>query len=311
MASGNQQAAALASSSAELSPPASVTGAEAVAQLGASQGWWAETKARASYVWNEQADAGAYVNHHITNLRFPKGADKMDPLVWHVDTMLVSWVLGLFFVFVLFMAARRATAGVPGKLQNFVEMMVDFVDNSVKESFHGPRNFVGPLALTIFGVVLLWNLMDLVPVDYVPTLMYIIGFDYFRIVPSADINAPFGLSITVLGLIIIYGIKGKGFGGFGKELFTHPFGGNPLLWIPNLLLNLVELIAKPVSLAMRLFGNLYAAELIFVLIALLPWWIQFIPGGAWAIFHILVVPLQAFIFMTLTIVYLSLAYEEH
>lgn len=311
MASGNQQPENLAEAGTEVVHAGTAYGDETVTHLGASSGWWAETKARASYVWNEQADAGAYVNHHITNLRYPKGADLMDPMVWHIDTMLVSAVLGLFFVFVLFLAARRATAGVPGKLQNFVEMLVDFVDNSVKESFHGPRNFVGPLALTIFGLILLWNLMDLVPVDYVPTLMFIIGFDYFRIVPSADINAPFGMSLTVLALIMIYSVKGKGFAGYGKELFTHPFGGNPLLWIPNLLLNVVELIAKPVSLAMRLFGNLYAAELIFVLIALLPWWIQFIPGGAWAIFHILVVPLQAFIFMTLTIVYLSLAYEEH
>lgn len=256
--------------------------------------------------------ADAYVVHHITNLRLPKGSDQMDPFVLHLDTMIVSWVLGLFLLFFLMMAARRATAGEPGKLQNFVEMLVDFVDNTVKESFHGPRNFVGPLALTIFGVVFLWNLMDLVPVDYVPYAVCKLGFaNYFRIVPSADINAPFGLSVTVLGLIIIYGIKGKGLGGYGKELFTHPFGGNPLLWIPNLILNVVELIAKTVSLAMRLFGNLYAAELIFILIALLPWWIQFIPGGAWAIFHILVVPLQAFLFMTLTIVYLSLAYEKH
>jgi F-type H+-transporting ATPase subunit a len=311
MASGDQQSEILAQAGSETGQAGTAYGADTVTQLGVSHGWWAETKARASYVWNEQSDAGAYVNHHITNFRYPKGADKMDPMVWHIDTMLVSAVLGLFFVVVLFLAARRATAGVPGKLQNFVEMLVDFVDNSVKESFHGPRNFVGPLALTIFGLVLLWNLMDLIPVDYVPTLMYIIGFDYFRIVPSADINAPFGMSFTVLALIMIYSVKGKGFAGYGKELFTHPFGGNPLLWIPNLLLNIVELIAKPVSLAMRLFGNLYAAELIFVLIALLPWWIQFIPGGAWAIFHILVVPLQAFIFMTLTIVYLSLAYEEH
>ncbi len=260
----------------------------------------------------EMPTADAYVVHHITNLRLPKGSDPMDPFVLHLDTMIVSWVLGLFFLFFLMMAARRATAGEPGKLQNFVEMLVDFVDNTVKESFHGPRNFVGPLALTIFGVVFLWNLMDLVPVDYVPYAVCKLGFaNYFRIVPSADINAPFGLSVTVLGLIIIYGIKGKGLGGYGKELFTHPFGANPLLWIPNLILNVVELIAKTVSLAMRLFGNLYAAELIFVLIALLPWWIQFVPGGAWAIFHILVVPLQAFLFMTLTIVYLSLAYEKH
>jgi F-type H+-transporting ATPase subunit a len=248
-----------------------------------------------------------YVKHHITNLSYGEG-------LWtiHADTLVVSWILGLFFLFFFALAARRATAGVPGKLQNFVEMLVDFVDNSVKESFHGPRNFVAPLALTIFAWIFLWNLMDLVPVDYIPLLTWkLFGLEYTRIVPSADINAPFGLSFTVLAIILIYSVKGKGFIGFGKELLFHPFGKNPLLWPANILLNLVEMIAKPVSLALRLFGNLYAAELIFVLIALLPWWIQFLPGGAWAIFHILVVPLQAFIFMTLTIVYLSLAYEEH
>jgi len=132
-----------------------------------------------------------------------------------------------------------------------------------------------------------------------------------RVVPSADVNAPFALSLSVLVLIVVYSVKGKGLGGFGRELLFHPFGKNPLLWPANILLNTVELIAKPVSLALRLFGNLYAAELIFILIAMLPWWIQFLPGGAWAVFHILVIPLQAFIFMTLTIVYLSLAYEEH
>lgn len=260
----------------------------------------------------QMSSADAYVVHHITNLRLPKGSDLMDPWVIHMDTMLVSWVLGISFITFLIIVARRVTAGVPGGVQNFVELLVDFVDNAVKEGFHGPRTFVGPLALTIFCVVLLWNLMDLVPVDYIPYAICKTGLaGYFRIVPSADINATFGLSVTVLGIIMLYGVKGKGLMGYGAELFTHPFGAHPLLWIPNFVLNIVELVAKTVSLAMRLFGNLYAAELIFILIALLPWWIQFIPGGAWAIFHILVVPLQAFLFMTLTIVYISLAYEKH
>lgn len=248
-----------------------------------------------------------YVKHHITNLSYGEG-------MWtiHADTLVMSWLLGVFFLFFFVMAARAVTAGVPGKLQNFIEMLVEFVDDAVKDSFHGPRNFVAPLALTIFVWVFLWNLMDLVPVDYVPYMTWkLFGLEYTRIVPSADINGPFGLSITVLVIILVYSVKGKGFAGFGRELLFHPFGKNPLLWPANLVLNAVELIAKPVSLALRLFGNLYAAELIFVLIALLPWWIQFIPGGAWAVFHILVVPLQAFLFMTLTIVYLSLAYEEH
>jgi len=248
-----------------------------------------------------------YVKHHITNLSVGDGL-----WTFHLDTLVVSFVLGVFFLSFFVLAARRATAGVPGKLQNFVEMLVDFVDTSVKDSFHGPREFVAPLALTIFAWVFLWNIMDLIPVDYLPLFSFkVLGLDYTRVVPSADINAPFGLSITVLLIIIFYAIKGKGVGGYGKELLHHPFGSSPFLWPANLLLNIVELIAKPVSLALRLFGNLYAAELIFVLIALLPWWVQFLPGGIWAIFHILVIPLQAFIFMTLTIVYISLAYEDH
>lgn len=248
-----------------------------------------------------------YVTHHLEHLKVGEG-------VWavHVDTLFFSLILGLGMVFVFWLAARKATAGVPGKLQNFIEVLVEFIDNSVKDSFHGPRGFVAPLALTIFVWVFLWNVMDLIPVDYLPLFAYeVLGLDYLRVVPSADVNGPLALSLSVLALILIYSVKGKGFGGFGRELLFHPFGKNPLLWPANLLLNLIEMIAKPVSLAMRLFGNLYAAELIFILIAMLPWWIQFIPGGAWAIYHILVVPLQAFIFMTLTIVYLSLAYEEH
>lgn len=247
-----------------------------------------------------------YVTHHLTHLTVGEG-------FWtvHIDTLFFSWVTGLLFFGVFYAAARRATAGVPSGLQNFVEVMVDFVDNAVKDAFHGPRGFVAPLALTIFVWVLFWNLLDLIPVDLFPWLASLMGIEYLRIVPSADMNATFGLSLTVLALIIIYGIKGKGWGGFGKELVTHPFGGFWALVPFNLLLNIVELIAKPVSLALRLFGNLYAAEMIFILIALLPWWIQWAGGTPWALFHILVIPLQAFIFMTLTIVYIALAYEDH
>lgn len=248
--------------------------------------------------------ATEYVTHHLDHLKVGEG-------FWtvHIDTLAFSWLLGILFLGGFWLAARRATAGVPGPWQNFVETMVEFVDNQVKESFHGPREFVAPLALTIFVWVLLWNLMDLLPVDLLPELALLFGVEYLRVVPSADMNATFGLSLTVFALIIIYGVKGKGFGGFAKEYVTHPFGG--WLFPFNIILNTVELVAKPISLAMRLFGNLYAAELIFILIALLPVWAQWLPGGAWAIFHILVVPLQAFIFMTLTIVYLSLAYESH
>jgi F-type H+-transporting ATPase subunit a len=247
-----------------------------------------------------------YVTHHLVHMQVGEG-------FWtvHIDTLLMSWLLGLLFIGVFWTAGRAATAGVPGKLQNFVELLLEFVEKSVKDAYHGPRDFIGPLALTIFVWVLLWNLMDLVPIDLVPNILSLFGIEYFKILPSADMNATFGLSATVFFIIIIYGMKGKGVGGYLGELFTHPFGAHPALWIPNLLMNLVELIAKPVSLAMRLFGNLYAAELIFILIALLPIWAQWLPGGAWAIYHILVIPLQAFIFMTLTVVYVALAYEKH
>src|SRR5690606_27792022 len=236
-------------------------------------------------------------------------------------------MLGIFWA-----GAKRATAGVPGKWQNLVETLVEWADNSVKESFHGPRDFVGPLALTVFVWVLFWNILDILPVDWIPSLAQwiggLLGHDphhvYFRIVPSADLNATFGLSVSVLLLIIFYSFKGKGAAGYAKEFLTHPFGGNPLIIPANIVLNIVELLAKPLSLALRLFGNLYAAELIFMLIALLAMTaggfdiasgLSFLGaiamGVAWTLFHVLVIPLQAFIFMTLTIVYLSLAYEHH
>ncbi len=249
--------------------------------------------------------AQEYVLHHLTHATVGEGFWTL-----HLDTLAVSWILGIIFVGTFWLAARRATAGVPGGLQNFVESLLDFIDNLVKDSFHGSRHFLAPLALTIFVWVFLWNLMDLIPVDLFPHLLNVVfGVEYLRIVPSADLNATFGLSFSVLALMLIYGVKGKGFGGFCKEYVTHPFG--PWLFPFNLVLNVVETLAKPVSLALRLFGNLYAAELIFILIALLPFWIQFIPGGAWAIFHVLVVPLQAFIFTVLTVVYIGLSYEKH
>jgi len=250
--------------------------------------------------------ATEYVTHHLEHLAVGDGF-----WTFHIDTLAVSWILGLVFFGVFYSVARKASTDAPSGIQTFIETCVEFIDNQVSESFHGPKDFVAPLALTIFVWVLLWNLMDLIPVDLFPELMKLFGVEYIRILPSADMNATFGLSFSVLILIVIYSIKGKGAKGFGKELFCHPFGAHPLLWPANLLLNLVELIAKPVSLGMRLFGNLYAAEIIFILIALLPIWAQWMPGVAWAVFHILVIPLQAFIFMVLTIVYLSLAYEDH
>jgi F-type H+-transporting ATPase subunit a len=244
-----------------------------------------------------------YVIHHLKHWQIGEGFWTLN-----IDTLLVSWILGILFVGSFWLAARRATAGVPGKWQSMVETLVSFVDTQVKEAFPGNRAFLAPLALTIFAWVFLWNLMDLIPVDFFPELTRILfGMEYLRIVPSADLNGTFALSLTVFVLIIFYSIKGKGAGGYLKWFLGHPFGMK--LMPANVILNTVETLAKPISLALRLFGNLYAAELIFILIALLPIWIQFIPGGAWAIFHILVVPLQAFIFMVLTIVYISLAYE--
>ncbi len=251
-----------------------------------------------------------YVTHHLHHWATGHDAAFITAAAWHLDTLLISTVLGLIFLTVFRIVAVRATSGVPGKLQNFVEILVDFVDGAVKDAFHGKRDFLAPLALTIFVWTFLWNCMDLIPVDLPPMIAKsVFGLEYFRAVPSADMSATFALSLSVFALILIYSIKGKGVGGFTKEFLTHPFGAK--MFPANVVLNFVELLAKPMSLALRLFGNLYAGELIFILIALLPWWAQIIPGLGWMIFHILVVTLQAFIFMTLTIVYISMAYESH
>lgn len=251
-----------------------------------------------------------YVTHHLKHFTSDSDAGFITLTNWHIDTLIISTLLGLVFLTVFRIAAVRAVSGVPGKLQNFVEILVDFADNAVKDSFKGNRAFIAPLALTIFCWVFLWNCMDLIPVDLLPSIgEKVFGLHALRVVPSADMSATFALSISVFILIFVYSFKGKGVGGFVKEFLTHPFG--PYLLPFNVILNTVEYLAKPLSLALRLFGNLYAGELIFILIALLPWWAQVVPGLGWMIFHILVVTLQAFIFMTLTIVYLSMAHESH
>ena len=206
---------------------------------------------------------------------------------------------------------QKATSGVPGKLQCFIEMVVEFVDASVKDIFHGKSALLAPLALTVFVWIFLMNLMDLIPVDFLPHTATLLGIPYLRVVPTADVNITMSMALGVFFLIIGYSIKIKGVGGFAKELGLQPF--NHWAFIPvNLVLETVTLISKPVSLGLRLFGNMYAGELIFILIAgLLPWWSQWLLSVPWAIFHILVIVLQAFIFMTLTIVYLSQASEEH
>jgi F-type H+-transporting ATPase subunit a len=244
-----------------------------------------------------------YIVHHLTNLTAGQGFWTL-----HLDTLFFSIVLGLTFFFLFRRVAVRATAGVPGGLQNFVEIMVEFADKQVKDTFHGRSELIAPLALTIFCWVFLWNFMDLIPVDLLPLVAGWFGVHYLRVVPSTDMNATFGLSLTVLLLIIFYSFKVKGPVGYAREFLTHPFG--PYLFPANLLLNIVELFAKPLSLSLRLFGNLYAGEMIFILIALLPWWIQPLLSWPWAVFHILIITLQAFIFMVLTIVYLSMAHED-
>lgn len=253
-----------------------------------------------------EAASGAtgYIVHHLTPLTVGEGF-----WTFHLDTLFFSLFLGGAFIWVFKWAADRATADVPNGIQNFVEMIIEFVDTQVKDSFHGHSRLIAPLALTIFCWVFLMNTMDLIPVDLLPALGMAGGLDYLRVVPSTDLNATFGMSISVFLLIIFYSIKIKGAFHFAKELLFHPF--DHWLLIPfNILLNMVEYLAKPVSLALRLFGNMYAGELIFILIALLPWFIQPLLSFPWAVFHILIITLQAFIFMVLTIVYLSMAHES-
>jgi len=242
-----------------------------------------------------------YIQHHLLHNTVGEG-------FWsfNLDTFIFSAGLGVLFALSFAFAARRATSGIPGKWQNFVEMIVEFVDTQVKDCFHHKDAMLAPLALTIFAWVFLMNAMDLLPVDFLPAIGSLFGIHYLRVVPTADLNLTFGLSITVFFIVMFYGIKAKGMGGYLKEFATHPFG---IKFLPfNFALKLVEELAKPMSLALRLFGNMYAGELIFILIALIPWWIQW---GLGAIFHILVITLQAFIFMMLTIVYVSMAYDTH
>ena len=248
--------------------------------------------------------ASEYIIHHLHPMSVGEGFWTL-----HLDTIFFSLGLGLLFLYLFRKAAVNATSGVPGGLQNFCEILVEFVDGQVKDSFHGHNPVIAPLALTIFVWVFLWNSMDLLPVDLLPAIGQLFGIPYLRVVPSTDLNSTFGLSISVLCLIYYYSIKVKGGHGFAHEVLGHPFG---IKAAPaNLLLRIVEDLAKPISLALRLFGNLYAGELIFILIALLPWYVQPFLGWPWAVFHILVITLQAFIFMTLTIVYLSMAHEGH
>jgi F-type H+-transporting ATPase subunit a len=341
---------------------------------------------------SETITTGEYISHHLQNLtygRHPDGgwglahsaaeAKAMGFWAFHVDTMFWSLLLGLFFYFLFRRVAKQANAGVPTRFQSAIEYMVEFVDSSVRESFHGTSKYIAPLALTLFVWIFFMNFMDLIPVDWLPWVASEAGIHYQKVVPTTDVNATMGMSITVFLMIIYYSIKIKGVGGFIAELTGQPFAakglvGKAIFFIPNLLLETVALLAKPISLGLRLFGNLYAGELIFILIALIftagsgliaaglssifgehiPAWfwvvatasvfltlwlnlkgaldtkktlwllliemllvggIAFLGGQLmhfmWAVFHLLVITLQAYIFGMLTIVYLSMAHEHH
>jgi len=341
---------------------------------------------------SEAPTSGEYIAHHLQNLTFgqhPDGswgiahgaqeAAAMGFWAFHVDTMLWSLILGAVFFFLFRNVAKKANSGVPSRFQSAIEFIVEFVDNSVRESFHGTSKFIAPLALTLFVWIFFMNFMDLIPVDWLPWIARQVSVDYQKVVPTTDVNATMGMSLTVFILTLYYSIKIKGIGGFIGELTGQPFAskstaGKVVFFIPNLLLETVSLLAKPISLGLRLFGNLYAGELIFILIALIftagsglvaaglssifgdhiPAWFWIVATAAifvtlwlnlqgkldnkktlwlllgemllvggvaflggqlmhfgWAVFHLLIVTLQAFIFMMLTIVYLSMAHEHH
>ncbi len=276
---------------------------------------------------SETLTSGEYIAHHMHNLQVCK--DEAGQWVWNhcagnmmainVDSMFWSVLLGLLFVLLFHGVARKISVDRPGRFQAAVEILVDFVDTSVRETFQGKSRLIAPLALTIFVWVFLMNLMDLIPVDWIPHGAKMVGIPYMRVVPTADVNVTFGMSIAVFVLILVYTTKYKGPLGIVKDLTLHPIepsfrwpgilGAVPIMAF-NFILESVALLAKPVSLSLRLFGNMFAGELIFILIAMLGLW-QLPLHFLWAGFHVIIVILQAFIFMMLTIVYLSLASESH
>ena len=257
-----------------------------------------------------------YIQHHLTFFTQSTGATSFWTL--HVDTLVTSAFVGCLVFGFLFWVVRGVTSGVPSKRQALVELAVDFVNEQAKSIFHGDISFVAPLALTVFLWVFMMNAMDFLPVDIMGLFYHhVLGFENWRSVPTADVNTTFALALSVWLLMIFFTFKVKGFGGFFHELFCAPFGSHPLLWIFNLLFNLVEYISKPLSHSLRLYGNMYAGEIIFLLLGL--WASTGVAGtvfgallsAGWAIFHILIVALQAYIFMMLTIVYISMAHESH
>jgi len=268
-----------------------------------------------------------YIQHHLHHLQWHVGDSKF--MTINIDSVFFLLLMSALFIGVFLYVSRRATAGVPGKLQCALEMLITGIDGLVRETFHGQSKFIAPLAVTIFCLVFLMNFMDMVPVDFLPWAAHSAGINYLRVVPTADLNTTLGMALGVFLLIHYFGIKHKGVGLFVKEAFTAPFHasgpvGTVLLAPANFLLRLIEEMVRPVSLSLRLFGNMYAGELIFILIAvmtlgsslsalstyaMMP--MQFVAGFIWTAFHVLVITLQAFIFMMLTVVYLSMAAEKH
>ena len=267
--------------------------------------------------------ASEYIVHHLGHFNTSGQPQEAiaDFSLANLDTLFFSLLMGLFTVFLMWSVARKVTSGVPGRLQAALEIVIEWVDEQAKAIVHGDRTFIAPLALTVFLWTWFMNALDFLPVDLAPMLWQAITGDshaYMRIVPTADLNGPLGMSMGVLVLMIWYSFKIKGVGGFLHELVAAPFGNKIFLYPMNLLLNLIEFAAKALSLGMRLFGNMYAGELIFMLIALLggtfTWWgisMHLALGAVWAIFHILIITLQAFIFMMLTLVYIGQAHEAH
>jgi F-type H+-transporting ATPase subunit a len=279
----------------------------------------------------QPATANEYILHHLTFLQNKDAHGIVDFSVIHWDSVFFSVLLAVLFAGSFYLAARKSNAGMPGKFQNFVELIVEFIDTQVKDSFHGTTKLIAPLALTIFCWVFLFNAMDVLPVDLLPAIAHGVGVEHLKVVPSTDLNITFAMSLTVFILIIYYSIKMKGLGGFIAEFTLQPFSAkNPIvkvLLIPaNLVLEVVPFVARPISLSLRLYGNLFAGEMIFLLLAALTlqgmsqlgtaggWALliaQFVLAFVWAVFHLLVITLQAFIFMVLTVVYLAMAHEHH
>ena len=275
--------------------------------------------------------ATGYILQHEHNLSNRAAHGIVDFSVINYDTVFFSLLLAVVFLLLFGLVARRATTGVPGPVQNFVEAIVSFVDGQVRDTFHGASRLVAPLALTIFCWIFLFNFMDLVPVDLLPLAARGVGLEHLKVVPSTDLNATFAMSLTVFALIIFYSVKMKGLLGFIGELTLNPFRAKNVfvqaVLVPfNFILESVTFLARPISLSLRLYGNLYAGEMVFLLLAVLTlqgisalshfsgWFflvMQYLLALAWTIFHLLVITLQAFIFMVLTIVYLSMASEHH